>query len=81
MTEMSVALCPFSPWLIDMGGPQETPVGDTRVHRAWREVYPGWEPLSGQPGEATCSEPVGAEGPAWWWRGTGPGKSRWESGP
>lgn len=39
MTEMSVALCPFSPWLIDMGGPQETPVGDTRVHRAWREVH------------------------------------------
>lgn len=39
MTEKSVAQCPFSPWLIDTGGPQETPVGDTWVHRAWREVH------------------------------------------
>lgn len=60
MTEMSVALCPFSPWLIDMGGPQETPVGDTQVHRAWREVHLDGNPLSRSAWEATCSEPVGA---------------------
>ena len=39
MTEMSVALCPFSPWLIDTESSQEKPVGETWVHRAWREVH------------------------------------------
>ena len=58
MAEMSVALCSFSPWRIDTGGPQETPVGDTRVCRAWREVHLDGNPLSGQPGETPCSEPV-----------------------
>ena len=58
MAEMSVAPCPFSPRLIDTGGPQETPVGVTRVCRAWREVHLDGNPLSGQPEEAPSSEPV-----------------------
>lgn len=65
MTEMSVALCPFSPWLIDMGGPQETSCWGHACLQSMEEVHLDGNPLQVSLGRQlvlSLSEPRGQRG-------------------